>query len=64
MFLLKKTKSLDPEDEPLEVLTFGMVDVDGVIGGLGELMQDAHFAAALRCRTEDGKPKLLFRYRL
>ena len=24
----------------------------------------AHFAAALRCRTEDGKPKLLFRYRL
>ena len=55
---------LDPEDEALEVLTLGMVDVDGMVGRLCELMQDAHLAAALCCCAEHSEPELLLAHGL
>ena len=30
------------ENEAFEVFAFGMVDIDGVINGLSELVQDTH----------------------
>ena len=30
------------ENEAFEVFAFGMVDIDGVVNGLSELVQDAH----------------------
>lgn len=47
------------EDEAFEVFALGVVDVDGVVGGLGELVEDAHLAARLGGRREDGQPELL-----
>lgn len=35
------------EDEALEVFAFGVGDVDGVIGGLCQLVQDAHPTSGL-----------------
>ena len=36
--------------ESLEVFPFGMIDANGVVGRLGELMEYAHVASALgRC---------------
>ena len=46
-------KLLNVEDEALELLALGVVDVYGMIGGLCELVQDAHLAAALSGCTED-----------
>lgn len=33
------------QHQAFEVFAFGVVDVDGVVGGLGELMEYAHAAA-------------------
>ena len=41
-----------------------MVDVDGVVGWLGELMQDAHRTTTLGCGGEDSEAELLFAYGL
>lgn len=38
------------EHQPLQVFTLGMVDVDGVIGGLVQLVEYAHLALGL-CRS-------------
>ncbi len=48
-----KEDSLDVEDEALEVLAFGVVDVDGMVGGLVELIEDADTAADLGGSAED-----------
>ena len=48
------------EDEAFEVFAFGMVDVDRMVGGLGELMEDAHLAARHCSCSEDGEAELLF----
>ena len=34
------------EHQPFEILPFGVIDVDRVVGRLRELVQDAHVAAA------------------
>ena len=52
--------SLHLNDESLEVFTLGMVDADGVVGWLVELVEDAYVAAALCGSCEDGKAKLVF----
>ena len=52
------------EHQPLQILTFGVIDVDRVVGGLCELMQDAHLATRLGCRTEHCQAELLFRHGL
>ena len=44
----------DIEDQSLEVFTLGVEDVDGMVGGLGELVQDAHLTVGLRRCTEHG----------
>ena len=41
-----------------------MVDIDGVVGGLGELVQDAHLAAALGGGGEHRHAELLLGHRL
>ena len=40
--------------QALEVFALGMVDIDGVVGGLVELVEDADVAAALGGCGEDG----------
>jgi hypothetical protein len=52
------------EDEPLEILAFRMIDVDGVIGRLMQLVQDAHFAMSQRSCGEDGIAAMIFRNNL
>ena len=52
------------EDEAFEVFAFGVVDVDGVVGWLGELMQDAHRTTTLGGGSEDSEAELLFAYGL
>ena len=42
------------QHQALEVFALGMVDVDGVVGGLVELVEDADVAAALGGCGEDG----------
>ena len=48
------------EDEAFEVFAFWVVDVDWVVNWLSELVQDAHRATTLGCRSEDSKAELLF----
>lgn len=40
--------------KPLKVFTFRMIDVHGVIGRLGELMENTHLASCLGGRGEYG----------
>ena len=42
------------QHQALEVFALGMVDVDGVVGGLVELVEDADVATALGGCGEDG----------
>lgn len=48
------------EDEAFKILTFGMIDVDRVVGRLMQLMQDADMAATLRRCREDSQAELVF----
>ena len=52
--------SLDGEDETLEILTLGVIDVDGVVGRLGELMEYTHATSRLCGCREDGETELFF----
>ncbi len=36
-----------------------MIDVDGVVGGLVKLVEDAHATACLSCSGEDGSAELV-----
>ena len=47
--------------QSLEVFAFGMVDVDWVVGGLGQLVQDAHLAACDGGGGKDRRAEQLFR---
>ena len=47
------------EDEAFKILTFGMIDVDRVVGRLMQLMQDADMAATLRRCREDSQAELV-----
>ncbi len=44
-FLVRSGGLFDVEDEAFEVFAFGVIDVDGMVGGLCELVEDAHAAA-------------------
>ena len=52
------------EDEAFKILTFGMIDVDRVVGRLMQLMQDADMSATLRGSGEDCQAELVFIDRL
>lgn len=52
------------ENEAFEVFAFGMVDVDGVVNGLSELVQDAHLTPRGRRCGEDRQAEFFLRYRL
>ena len=47
------------QHQTLQVLALRVVDVDGMVGGLGELMQDAHLAARLGCCAEHRQAELV-----
>ena len=49
------------EHQSLQVFAFGMVDVDGVIGRLVQLVQDAYLAACLGGSSEDGIAEMVLR---
>ena len=44
--------------KPFEVFPFGVVDVDGMVGRLGELVEDAYAATALGGCREYGQTEL------
>ena len=48
------------ENKSLKILTFGMIDVDRVIGRLMQLMQDADMSATLCGSREDSQAELVF----
>ena len=50
--------------QSFKILTLWMVDVDGMVGRLRELMQNAHLAPRHGCRAEHCQTELLFRHRL
>ena len=52
------------QHQSLEVFSFGMVDVDGVICRLMDLMQDSHVAPALCGCGEYGEAELVLVYGL
>ena len=54
----------DVEYEPFEVFSFGVVDVDGVVLRLLELVQDTHFSSADGSCGEHRQSEHLFAYRL
>ena len=54
-------KSLfDVEDQAFEVFAFGVIDVDGMVSGLRQLMEDSDTAAALGCCCEDCGAEVVF----
>ena len=52
------------QHQPFQVFTFGVVDIDGMVLGLMELVEDTHSPPDLRCRGEDCQAEHLFVYRL
>ena len=52
------------EHQSLQILTLGMVDIDGVVSRLMELVKDAHLAARLRRGRKDSTSELILAYRL
>ena len=48
------------QHESFQVFSFGMVDVDGVVGRLVQLMEDAHLATGRGCCCEDCRAELVF----
>lgn len=55
-----EVRLLNIEDKAFKVLTFGMINVDRMVGRLVQLVQNADVPAALcRCR-EDGQAELIF----
>ena len=46
--------------QAFQVFAFGVVDVDGVVGWLMQLMQDAHIAACVGSSGEYGSSELVF----
>ena len=50
--------------QSFQVFAFGVIYADGVVGGLGLLVQYAHLAAALSGGTEHGQAELLLAHGL
>ena len=57
-------KLLDIQHQTLKVLALRVVDVNRMVGGLGELVEDAHLATSDGCSREDRRAEELLRYRL
>ena len=47
------------EDQSFQVFAFGMVDVDGMVGWLVQLMEDADFSLCHCCGSEDCHSELV-----
>lgn len=55
---------LHVEDEPFKIFALRMVDIDGMIGGLVQLMQNPHFSMSLSSSRKDSRAEVLLRYHL
>ena len=51
---------LNIEDKAFKVFTFGMINVDRMVGRLVQLVQNADVPAALCRCSEDGQAELIF----
>ena len=54
----------DVKHQSFQVLALRMIDVDGMVGGLVQLMEDAHVAAALGSSREHRHAELVLGDRL
>ena len=58
-YLWTEKPSLHIQHQSLEIFSLGMEDVDGMIGGLVELMQDAHVAVGKGGCSENGIAEII-----
>ncbi len=56
--------SNNPQYQAFEVFTFGVIDVDGVIGRLVQLMEDLDFSLTLGCCRKNRLAKMILAYHL
>ena len=52
------------EYQPFQVFSLGVIDVDGVVGRLMQLVQDAYFAACHCSSCEHGVAEMILRHYL
>ena len=57
---LELERLLNIQHQPFEVLAFGMVDINWVVGWLVQLMQDADFSLCHRSSSKDSHSELVF----
>ena len=57
---MKGQPLLHIQHQPFQVFSFGMIDVDGMVGWLMQLMQDANLPLCHGCRREDCHSELVF----
>ena len=55
---------LNVEYQSLKILTLRVIDADGVVGWLGELVQDAYAATRHGCCGEYGRTEIVLRHHL
>ena len=60
----KYPKLLYIKNKPLQILALRMVDIDWMVGRLGELVEDAHLTTRNSGCGKDGGAEQLLRYRL
>ena len=64
IFNSKKLHSLDVENEAFQVFALRMIDINRMVGRLVQLVEDAHRAACLGGRREDGIAEMVLGYYL
>ena len=52
------------QHQSLQILSFGMVYINRMVGRLMKLVQDAHFATCLRCSCKHSSAEIIFCYHL
>ena len=52
------------KNQSFQVFALGMIDVDGMVGGLMKLMEYAHTSSTLSGSCEDSHAELVLRHRL
>ncbi|MFO4765295.1 hypothetical protein RCK03_25060, partial [Salmonella enterica subsp. enterica serovar 1,4,[5],12:i:-] len=61
---MKSLTLFNIEHQTLQILTLGMIDVDGMVGRLMQLVKDAHLATCLSGSGEDGITEMILCYHL
>ena len=50
---------LHVQHQSFQIFSFGVINIDGMISRLRQLIKNAHFSSRKSRRTKNGKPKLL-----